>query len=194
MYLIASTEQAGTLVSHSLSDLSFGCVTSWGDFCSVPHTIDANSVTWPHGHEIRWNSLSTDMSWQSWPSCLPITFTIQILCVKLEWFILCVAVAQRVFFVCVEIFIVLKCCHFYISYLCAKFIHTTLNDTNIASASKVCTVFSLMLWMVGGYILPVGSMLVVQFTVSLWLCLWCCCWWWLKWETLIDGQIHVFIM
>jgi len=47
MYLIASTEQAGTLVSHSLSDLSFGCVTSWGDFCSVPHTVDAYLLTWP---------------------------------------------------------------------------------------------------------------------------------------------------
>jgi len=28
MYLIASTEQAGTLVIHSLPDLSFGCVTN----------------------------------------------------------------------------------------------------------------------------------------------------------------------
>ena len=57
---------------------------------------------------------------------------------------------QRPCFFCAKIFIVLKCLHFYISYLCAKFRRTALNDTNIASTSEVCTVFSLMLWMVGG--------------------------------------------
>jgi len=146
-------------------------------------------ICW-HGHEIWWNSLSTDKSWQSWPSCLPITFTIQILCqVRIIRFACSCHTHHFFFFFCAKVFIMLKCLHFYISYLCAKFRHTALNDTNIASTSEVCTVFSLLLWLDSGS----GSMLVLQFTVSLWLCPWCCCWW-LKWETLIDRQMHVFIL
>jgi hypothetical protein len=146
MSLIASTEQAGTLVSHSLSELSFGCVTSWGDFCSVPHIVDANSVTWPR------NTVEQPLYRQvlAIVTILPshnIYHTNSVCQVRMIPF---VCSCHTLYFFCAKIFIVLKRLHFYISYLCAKFRHTTLNDTNIASTSEVCTVFSLMLWMVGG--------------------------------------------
>lgn len=146
MYLIASTEQAGTLVSHSLSDLSFGYVTNWGDFCSVPHSVDAYLVTWPR------NTVEQPLYRQvlAVMTILPshnIYHTNSVCQGRMIHFVYS---CRTPFFFCAKIFIVLKCLHFYISYLCAKFRHTTLNDTNIASTSELCTVFSLMLWMVGG--------------------------------------------
>ena len=147
MYLIASTEQAGTLVSHSLSDFSFGCITSWGDLCSVPHIVDADSVTWPQ------NTMEQPLYRQvlAIMTILPShnIYHTNSVCQGRMIHFMCSCHTLCVFF-CAKIFIVLKCLHFYIRYLCEKFRHTTLNDTNIASTSEVCTVFSLMLWMVGG--------------------------------------------
>jgi hypothetical protein len=147
MYLIVSTEQAETLVSHSLSDLSFGSVTSWGDFCSVPHTLDANSVTWPRNtmeHPLYRQVLAIMTILLSHN----IYHTNSVCQVRMIHF-MCSCHTNTMFFG-VKIFIVFKCLHFYISYLCAKFRHSTLYDTNIASTSEVCTVFRLILWVVGG--------------------------------------------
>ena len=90
IYLIVYTEQAGTLVSHSLSDLRFGCVTIWRDFCNVRHAVDANSVIWP------WNVMEHPLYRQvlALMTVLPPHNIVlyKYLCVKLEWFILCVVV------------------------------------------------------------------------------------------------------